>query len=135
VGLHLVGLDFHAIPEAQHSLTCARARRRPALDGGGEQLRRQGIVLGKLVGFVSETPSFNDADGASSHTLEHPLQLLGLRRRSRVKPQGRLALRCPVGSVEGQGVEMDVEVERPAESLDDRRNLAGLVQFPQGSTG
>jgi hypothetical protein len=108
VGLHLVGLDLHAIPEAQHSLACARTRRGPALDGGGEQLRKQWIVLGELVGFVSETASFDDADDASNHTLEDLLQLPGLRRRNRVKPQRRFILRCPVGPVEDQGVEMDV---------------------------
>jgi len=93
VGLHLAGLDLHPIPEAQHSLTCARTRRGPALDGGGEQLRKQGIVLGELIGFVSETTSFDDADDASNHTVENPLQLLGLRMGSRVKPKGRVAVR------------------------------------------
>jgi len=29
VGLHLVVLDLHSIPEAQHSLACARTRRGP----------------------------------------------------------------------------------------------------------
>ena len=79
-GLHLVGLDLRAIAEAQHSLTCARTRRGPALDGGGEQPREQGSILGELVGIVSKTTSFDDADDASNHALEDPTQFLGLRR-------------------------------------------------------
>jgi hypothetical protein len=68
------------------------------------------------MGFVSETTSFDDADDAPNHTLENPLQLLGLRRGSEVKPK---VLRGAVGPVENQSVEMDVEVELPAESLDE----------------
>jgi hypothetical protein len=119
MGLHLVGLDLHSIPEAQHALACAGTRRDPALDRGGEQLRKQGIVFDELVGLVSESASFDDADDAANHALEDPLQLSGLRRGSEVEPKGRVALRGTVGPVEDQGVEVDVEVERPAESLDE----------------
>ena len=73
MGLHLFGVDLHWIPEAQHSLVRARPRRGSTLDGGGEQLRKQGIVLGELVGLVSQATSFDNADDGSNHTLEDSL--------------------------------------------------------------
>ncbi len=50
-----------------------------------------------------------------------------VRRRSGVKPQGSVVARPPEGAVEDQRVEMNVQVERPAKSLDesDRSAVSG----------
>jgi len=68
-------------------------------------------------GLVSQTMALDDAHDASDHTLKDPLQLLGLRRWGGVKPTGRFVVGRPVGPIEDQRVEVDVEVQRPAESL------------------
>jgi hypothetical protein len=111
------GVDFHPISEAQHPLAGARARCDPPLNRGGEQLSQEGVVLCEPVRLVSETTPLDDAGYAASHTLQDPLQLLGSRRRGGVKAKGPIIIGRPESAVEEQRVEVDIEVQCPAESL------------------
>ena len=68
-----LGLDFDSVPEAQDPLTGAGARRGPALDCRGEQLRQERIFFGKPVRFVSEPTPFDDPSDAANHAVQHSI--------------------------------------------------------------
>jgi len=94
------------------------------LDRGGEQLRQERIFFGKPVRFVPQATPFDDTRDAANHAIQHSFEFLVRRRRSGVKTQGSIIL-WQVGAVEDQRMEMDVQVECSAESLDEGDRTAG----------
>jgi hypothetical protein len=90
---------------------------RSALDRGSEQLRQERIVFDKPVRLVSESTPFDGPGDTANHAVQDSFQFPSRWRRDGVKPQGPIILRRSVGTIEDQSVEMDIQVECPAESL------------------
>jgi len=119
-----IGLDFHAIPEAQNALARPRAGGDPAPHRRAVKLRQQWVVLDQRVRFVGQAPALDRASDPADHRGQDRVQFLVVRRRRRLEAELRVFPGGPVGSVQNQRVEVHVEIQRAAEALDERHGAA-----------
>ena len=131
-----LGVDLDAVSEAQDPLTGAGARRGPALDRGGEQLRHERIVFDKPVRFVSKSTPFDEVGDTANRAVQDTVQVHFGWGRGGVKVYLPIILRRPVGAIKDQRVEMDIQIECPAESLDegDRTTMGRTVPGSRRAT-